>query len=341
MTSSTLIKKKSLKQLQKENMKITKWVKKIAVDEGEEKEKVEDKENEAYREIEEQMEVDDPEIIERRIRRDQRKNAWVLRTMAKKVSVDILEELVSEIPGRAVAGNILDEMLEMMIWRVNLKIVWSVLESDRKLQRMIIWRIENQRLEEIWLAEAMKKEERLKEARTKTIMFRNRVVGMDVDVMEADNSMVMEWFEYEQKEHEEITRLMEQLELEYGEQRKEHEVKEVDVEDVVMKPTGYDDEVNDILEHTILDKLLEEWVDESQTEVDNNMTVDENDCANIEMVECGRRKSENDCADVEIDECVQSANCEGGCDRRTVGDMQNIMSVCTVVQATTTTACIR
>ena len=52
LTSSTLIKKKSLKQLRKENMKITKWVKKSTVDEGE-----------AYKEIEEQMEVDDPEVL--------------------------------------------------------------------------------------------------------------------------------------------------------------------------------------------------------------------------------------------------------------------------------------
>ena len=192
LMSSTLVKKKSLKQLRKENMKITDWMKKSTVDEGKEKEKVDEKENEAHKEIEEQMEVDDPEIIERRIRRDQRKNAWMLRTIAKKVSVDILEELVSEIPGRAVAGNILDEMLEMMNWRVSLKIAWSILESDKKLQRMITWRIENQRLEEIWLAEAMKKEERLKEAKSKTLMFRNRVVVMDVDMMEEDESMVME-----------------------------------------------------------------------------------------------------------------------------------------------------
>ena len=38
-----------------------------------------------------------------------------------------------------------------------------------------------------------------------------------------DEYMEMEWMEFEQKEHDELTKLMEQLELEFGMQRKEFE----------------------------------------------------------------------------------------------------------------------
>ena len=151
----------------------------MVVFEVEENEEVLEKDTEVFREIEEQMEVDDPEVLERRIKRDQKRTAWQLRAIAKEVSNEIINEIVMEIPGRAVAINIFEEILEMIGWRVNLNMAWSILEEDRKLQRMIIWRIENQRLEEVWLAEAMKKEDRLQEVKRKTLMFRNKVVDMD------------------------------------------------------------------------------------------------------------------------------------------------------------------
>ena len=58
LTSSTLVRKKSLKQLQKENMRITDWVKKPIVYEVDEKDKALEKETQVLREIEEQREVD-------------------------------------------------------------------------------------------------------------------------------------------------------------------------------------------------------------------------------------------------------------------------------------------
>ena len=72
-----------------------------------------------------------------------------------------ISDLVSEIPGRALAVNIMEEILEKIGWRVILKLAWSILAEDRKLQRLITWRIVYQRLEEIWLSKAMRKENRL------------------------------------------------------------------------------------------------------------------------------------------------------------------------------------
>ena len=65
------------------------------------------------------MEVDDPEVVERRIKRFQKRTAWQLRAIAKEVSNEIINEIVMEIPGRAVAINILEEILTMigtLIW---------------------------------------------------------------------------------------------------------------------------------------------------------------------------------------------------------------------------------
>jgi hypothetical protein len=69
-------------------------------------------------------------------------------------------------------------------------------------------------------------EERLQEVKRKTLMFKRRVVEMDWNTVVEDKNMEMEWMEYEQKEHEELSKFMEQLELEYGIQRKECEGQE-------------------------------------------------------------------------------------------------------------------
>ena len=63
--------------------------------------------------------------------------------------------------------------------------------------------------------EALRKEERLEDVRKKKDKFKDRVVEMDWNTVVVDEVMEMEWMEFEQKEHEELTRLMEQLELEF------------------------------------------------------------------------------------------------------------------------------
>ena len=75
-----------------------------------------------------------------------------------------------------------------------------------------------------------------------------------------------------------MTKLLEQSELEFGMKRKEYEgtgVRMIMADDVEMRLTE-NEEVNDELEHTILDKLLEEWVDDNDLVIKD--TVVENDC---------------------------------------------------------------
>ena len=70
-----------------------------------------------------------------------------------------------------------------------------------------------------------------------------------------DEYMEMEWMEFEQKEYEEVTRLMDQLELEFGGKRKEFEctgARIIMMNDVDMRTENED--VNEVSEQTILDE---------------------------------------------------------------------------------------
>ena len=64
----------------------------------------------------------------------------------------------------------------MVWWRMNLKVAWNILAVDRKLQRVITWRMENQSMEEMWLMEALRKEERLQDAKKKKDKLKDREV---------------------------------------------------------------------------------------------------------------------------------------------------------------------
>ena len=113
--------------------------------------------------------------------------------------------------------------------------------------------------------------------RKKTEKFKDRVMGMDWNTVGEAEYMEMEWMEFEQKEHKEMTKLLEQSELEFGMKRKEYEgtgVRMIKADDVEMRLTE-NEEFNDELEHTILDKLLEEWVDDNDLVIKD--TVVEND----------------------------------------------------------------
>ena len=48
--------------------------------------------------------------MERRMKRDQKRNAWLMRSIAN----DILNDLVMEVQGKAVAGTILDEIQKIV-----------------------------------------------------------------------------------------------------------------------------------------------------------------------------------------------------------------------------------
>ena len=69
----------------------------------------------------------------------------------------LLEYVVRNNPGTSVLRGVVEEVLEMAWWRMGLNAVWSILVYNK---RMVLWRVESQRMEEKFLMECMKKEEK-------------------------------------------------------------------------------------------------------------------------------------------------------------------------------------
>ena len=112
-------------------------------------------------EISEEAAQPDPEKIVRLLRRDARKEAWIV----KEIVTKLLEDVVRNIPGTSVVRGVMEDVLEMAWLRLGLNTVWSVLVDNRRMQRMVLWRMESQRMEEKFLMECMMKEERLARGR--------------------------------------------------------------------------------------------------------------------------------------------------------------------------------
>ena len=69
--------------------------------------------------------------------------------------------MVDETQGRSVAGAVMKEVLEVAWWRAVVNKAWRIIEGDRRMQKLIEWRIDSQKMEERLLLESIRKEERL------------------------------------------------------------------------------------------------------------------------------------------------------------------------------------
>ena len=69
--------------------------------------------------------------------------------------------LVDRIPAMAAAMSIMEEVLGMTVWRTGVNDVWAIMEGDKRMQRLVGWRMESQRMDERLLLESIEKEERL------------------------------------------------------------------------------------------------------------------------------------------------------------------------------------
>jgi hypothetical protein len=229
--------KKTLKRLAKENQKLTGWLNAnpkpslVVPTTATQAEVVE-------MEISVEAAQPDPETIERRMRRDAKKEAWMVKEMINK----LLGDVVRNIPGTSVVRGVIKEVVEMAWWRIGLNTVWSVLVNDRRMQRMVSWRMETQKMEEKFLMESMLREERLAVGRKRKEEILNTIMEVD-DPEEID----MEWIDAEKMEHGFLSDMLEKLVLECG-------------KDVPMDESEQDDKYFDEqLEHTILDQLLLDW----------------------------------------------------------------------------------
>ena len=68
----------------------------------------------------------------------------------------LVSEMVDEVRGLSVARAVMKEVLEIAWWRAGVNKAWSIIEGDRRMQKLIEWRIDSQRMEERLLLESMK-----------------------------------------------------------------------------------------------------------------------------------------------------------------------------------------
>ena len=188
-------------------------------------------------EISEKAKQPTPETIERLLSRDAKKEAWIVKEMITK----LLGDMVRNILGTSVVRGVVEEVVEMACWRIGLKAVWSILVYDRRMQRMVIWRMETHKMEKKFLMESMWKEERLARGRNGKEEILNTI--MEVDKSE---EIDMGWIDAEKREHGFLSEMLEKLELEFS-------------KDVPLKVSRMISTLMTYLEHTILNQLLLDW----------------------------------------------------------------------------------
>ena len=123
------------------------------------------------------------------------------------------------------------------------------MEGDKRMQRLVGWRIESQRMDERLLLESIEKEEGLERVKglrkAHQEAYRVKDMAMDWSTESEEEGMEVDWVEEETKEHAFLTIMMEKLEMGF----KMNTYMEVEL----------DDSIDEELEHTYLDKILQEW----------------------------------------------------------------------------------
>ena len=331
--------KKNLKVLAKSNMKITSWLGKGTPDKPEQNKNDEDNEMEW-------QDDDERRRLENEIRTQERIEAM---NMIRDIVINVIEDtpgrsetikedrillkrqraldrqmigglvrsMAESIPGQSDASGVLENVLEKVMVRVNMNMVWSVLESNRDIQEWVKWRIRQQRLEE---ENAIRmKAERLRKAKS----LRNDLTTMDWAENEYEEPE-MEWEDVE--EHNALEKLMYELDI---------NIEEMEV-DSNEESDGFEEE----FEHKFLDKILQEleyaekaWSTGLELE-ENNTAIDEciqtvscagNCTGNCEdsvsnvvppsAIDQGRGKNVEDNIQLspEVSECIRSIHCTGDC----------------------------
>ena len=189
----------------------------------------------------------------------------------------LVVDLVHSIPGRSEAYRIMENVLGMMETRIDMNLVWRIMENDRNIQEWVQWRIRVQRFEEIDRIK-MKNERLAKVKRLKEVEA--RMDWMD-DAMEDEE---MDWEMLEEAEHKALECLMRELEIKF-------EYK--DDQDCIMK--DIDCPFEDDIEHEILDKILQEC-----EEAEKEWSTD---------LELGDQVNP-------ISECIKTFACAGNCESK-------------------------
>jgi hypothetical protein len=106
----------------------------------------------------------------------------------------LVSRLVDRIPAVSAAMSIMEEVIGMTVWRTGVNEVWAIMEGDKRMQRLVGWRMESQRMDERLLLESIEKEarlERVKELR-KAHQGTYRCKDIEMD-WSTENEMKKEW----------------------------------------------------------------------------------------------------------------------------------------------------
>ena len=155
--------------------------------------------------------------------------------------------------------KLLDVVLETAWWRYSVEEVWNKLEYNKELQRIIQWRIGNQRLDERMMIAFQDRQERIQRRDEAKQRWRARN-ALRMEPMELGGGQG-DWWDTEFHEHEAINSMMVNLgiydDMEIGEDHKS----------IIDESFGL--EVDEALEHAFLDRMLE-GIDDLKMEVSDD-----------------------------------------------------------------------
>jgi hypothetical protein len=190
-----------MKKLAKENEKVSNWLISKHSDMEENNPDLDMEESrEMEIEIEFESNKPNSKVLERRLKRDEQMESWWSTKMCREILLGLIRDvpgsalvdeilnrvaqqsrknvsrrqaeerllvrrlvsgLADSIPGLSATNSIMEEVLGMTVWRAGVNEVRANLEGDKRMQRLIEWRIYALRMDERLLLESIEKEERL------------------------------------------------------------------------------------------------------------------------------------------------------------------------------------
>ena len=157
----------------------------------------------------------------------------------------------------------MDEMIDKAWWRFRVEDVWNNIRLEKEIQKVMVWRIDNQRQEERMMVNFTSRQERLQlrdEGKRKWREKRLKQLAKE-DPMEL-GSNEDDWMVQEEQEHAAMDGMMAALEL---------------YDDMVLEDDPDGDNAtmmdwNDDMEHEYLDRLLAESEENSNNKTDMDTT---------------------------------------------------------------------
>ena len=104
----------------------------------------------------------------------------------RRMITGLVAGIFCQVPGVSVATAIVKEVLEMAWWRAGVNQAWVTMEGVRRIQRLIEWRMDNQKMDERVVMESIRRDGRLERDGKLQDALRNQQKVVKDDEMEID-----------------------------------------------------------------------------------------------------------------------------------------------------------